>query len=173
MSTLKKIEKVIAKYFQGNYRRPEIFRGKPIDNIHGDFIVGHPLIVQKHYFIISIDKNKKIKSKMGIEDMISEEVLDCTQIIPFTLTQKTNYKSSGRKDTDVFEGDILAYGDNLPCIVYWDNYSSSWQLYEIYPVGENDRTHEMRYSTGKLKKIGNIFDNIDIIKQDIDKYILE
>lgn len=84
----------------------------------------------------------------------------------FFLLPFTGYIDS--ENQKVYDGDILEYGDNYLCIVYWDEDNFQWSLIEMYEEDYN-RYHELNYLTCKMKKIGNVFKNKKIIIEQFKK----
>lgn len=72
---------------------------------------------------------------------------------------------------EIKEGDILGYGDNYPCVVLYNKFEAKFEALEFgYKTDEGYlyRNHELRGYTCKWKILGNITDNLSLIK-DIPK----
>lgn len=67
--------------------------------------------------------------------------------------------------SEIREGDILGYGDNYPCVVFYNPFEGRFDAIEF---GNKDkgkfRTHDLRCYTNKWKILGNIDTPMVIIK---------
>ncbi len=67
--------------------------------------------------------------------------------------------------SEIKEGDILGYGDNYPCIVFYNPFEGKFEAIEF---GNKDvgkfRPHELVSYTCKWKILSNIDDTVTVIK---------
>lgn len=60
---------------------------------------------------------------------------------------------------EIREGDILGYGDNYECIVYYNPFEGGFEVVEFgytYKNKRSFRVHDLLYQTVKWKILGNI-----------------
>ena len=102
--------------------------------------------------------------KNGLWD-IPDTVIDLS-----TLGEYTGLKDKAGKE--IYEGDILGYGDNYPCVVKYQIDGSGTGEGTGFYVEESGyepdppRTHELWYLTTLPEIIGNIYENPELLNHD-------
>lgn len=124
-------------------KREILFRGKRLDNgqwVEGS-LIGEDVIVGK---IVDFE-----------EDYFTTEFW--YKVDPETVGQFTGIMD--KSGEDLFEGDIYNMGDdNIRYVVVWRNY-----MFIGKQVGNNSYAG-LDYWESELKKVGNIYDNKDLLK---------
>lgn len=86
------------------------------------------------------------------------------------------YSESG---DEIYEYDILARGDNYNSLIIWNQYGNyeegtGFVLAELYSKGRYDRFHSTTAYTNGIVKVGNVYDNWNLLrggKLKLSKYV--
>jgi len=81
---------------------------------------------------------------------------------------KTVMVCTGKKDVEkqpIYEGDILGYGDNYPCLVRYNPEECVFDAVEYGPKHEGyPRVHTLTAYTMPWKILGNLYQHRDLLK---------
>ncbi len=133
------------------------FRGKRIDN--NEWIYGYLIVdeISDKYYIFSKGNCCNETDKIGEEGVLH---ILTFEVIPETIGKYTGLKDKNGKK--IFEGDIFSLGDKrILYIVEWiDNGFQGRQ-------NGNSSTVGLTYWNSDIEVIGNIYDNPELLKEEL------
>ena len=113
--------------------------------------------------MITVHGLRRLAESYDVDDgAYKSYVIELNKLMQFTGLHDKNGK-------EIYEGDVLDWGDNFNSVVYWDDYEGAWRIREVAIVterGENrPRTHDMNAYTYRPTVLGNQYENPDLIAQ--------